>query len=64
MCQFPRVVTFQISFPLQEILQLLSSPMTLVVPDGLDFVLFFPSDKIGWWSQKVWTMRFRLLVGR
>ena len=64
MRQLPRVITFQVSCPLQELLQLSLFPMTSVVLDGLNFVVFFSSDKIRWRSREVWAMRFSLVIGR
>jgi hypothetical protein len=43
---FPGVVAFGISLPFDQILQLFPPTMTLVASDGLDFVLFFPIDKV------------------
>ena len=38
---FPCVVTFRVSFPFDEILELSSPTMTLVVDDALHFILLF-----------------------
>jgi hypothetical protein len=44
--RFPGVVAFGVSFPLDKVLQLSFSPLTLVAEDGLDFVLFFIFHKV------------------
>jgi hypothetical protein len=49
-CRFPRIVTFGVPLPFEEVLQLSGASMASVTPDGLDFVLFFTSDEVGWWS--------------
>ena len=49
----PGVVAFRVPFPFDKVLQLFSPSMTLVAPDGLDFVLFFVVDKVRWWSRVV-----------
>ena len=41
---FPCVVTFRISFPLDEILELSGPAMTSVVNNALHFILFFTID--------------------
>jgi hypothetical protein len=45
---FPRIVAFGVAFPFEEVLQLFSASVALVTPDGLDLVLFFSSDEVGW----------------
>ena len=54
----PSVVAFGVSLSLYEILQLFLLPMMLVVPNGLDFVLFFVVDKVRWGSGIVFSMFF------
>ena len=41
---FPCVVTFRVSFPFDEILELSSPSMTSVVDNSLHFVLLFSVD--------------------
>jgi hypothetical protein len=55
---FSSVVAFRVPFPLYEILQLFLLPMMLVVPDGLNFVLFFVIDKVRWGSGIVFSVFF------
>ena len=40
----PRIVTFRISFPFNEILELSSPTMTSVVDDTLHLIFFFSVD--------------------
>ena len=40
----PRVVRMRVAFPMHEVLQLTSSPMSPGLEDGLDFVFFFTID--------------------
>jgi hypothetical protein len=54
----PSVVAFRVPLPLYKILQLFLLPMTLVAPDGLDFVLFFIIDKVRWGSGIVFSVFF------
>ena len=57
-CWFPCVVAFRVSFPLDQVLEVLLFPMMLVAPDGLDFVLFFPPHEVRWGSGVVRTVFF------
>ena len=43
---FPGVVSRGISLPLDEVLEVSSSPEMAVIDDGLDFVLFFPINDV------------------
>jgi hypothetical protein len=47
---FPGIITLQIALPLDKVLQLFLSPLTLVALNGLDFILFFVIDKVRQWS--------------
>jgi hypothetical protein len=51
--RLPYVVTFRISLPLDQVLQLSFPSMMLVAPDGLDFILFFASHEVRGWPQVV-----------
>ncbi len=46
--RFPGVVTFRISHPFYKILQLSSSPIVLVITNGLDFILLIITNKVRW----------------
>jgi len=59
---FPSVVALGVALPLDEVLQLSFLPMTLVAPDGLDFVLFLVVDKVRWWPGIVFSMFFCLYI--
>jgi hypothetical protein len=50
----PRIVTFGVSFPFDEILESLRPPMMSVVQDTLHFVLLFSTDKVRWGTEEVW----------
>ena len=60
---FPRIVTFGVSFPFDEILELPRPPMTSVVQDAFYFVLFFPTDKVRWGSGEVWSEGWCFVIG-
>src|SRR5487761_1562614 len=55
----PGVITFRVSLPFKEVLQLSPSSMTSVAPDVLDFVFGFSCDKVRWGSGEVGTVRVR-----
>ncbi len=57
-CWFPCVVTFGVSKPLDQVLQLFSPPLTSVAADGLDFVLFPPSHEVRWRPGVVFSVFF------
>ncbi len=57
-CRFPRVVTFGVAEPLDQVLQLFPLAMTSVATDGLDFVLFSPSHEVRWRLGVVFSMFF------
>ena len=50
---FPCVVTFRVSFPFDEILELSSPTMMSVVDDMLHFVFLFTVNQVRWWSGEV-----------
>ena len=50
---FPCVVTFGVSFPFDEILELSGLAMTSVVYYALHFVLLFAIDQVRWWSGEI-----------
>jgi hypothetical protein len=54
--RFPDVVTFGISFPLDQILEFLISSKVMITVDELHLIFFFSSDKVRWWSGEVWSM--------
>ena len=57
-CGFPGVVQFRVASPLDQVLQLFFLSVTLVAPDGLDFVLFFSLHEVGGRSAVVLTVFF------
>src|SRR5579863_7084386 len=59
---FPGVITFRVAFPLKEVLELFSPPMTLVAPYLLHLVFRFSRDKVRWWSGIVGSVRVRFDV--
>ena len=59
---FPHVVSFRVSFPFEEELQLLSSSLITMVSYSLDFILFFSVYDIRGQADKIRTMMFHLLV--
>ncbi len=60
---FPCVVAFGISFPFDEILELLCPPELSVCDDSFNFVLVFSVDEVRWWSGEVWAMFLHFMVG-
>ncbi len=61
-CWFPRVVTFGVPEPLDQVLQLIPFSMTLVAVDGLDFVLFPPPHEVRWRPGVVFSVFFCFAV--
>src|SRR5260221_3440670 len=57
----PGVVRMRVAFPMHEILQLTSSPMSPGIQDGLDFVLLFTIDDRRWACERC-TICLRLLI--
>jgi hypothetical protein len=57
-CWFLCVVAFRVPFPLDQVLEVLLFPMTLVAPNGLNFALFFPSHEVRWGSGVVCAVFF------
>ena len=53
---FPCVVALSVSFPFDEVLEPLRSPVMTVIDDALHFVFLFSVDKVRWWSGKVWSV--------
>jgi len=49
----PRVVRRGIAFPFYQVLKSTLTPVVSMVDDGLDLVLFFVFDKVGWRSREV-----------
>jgi len=45
----PGVVTFEVPFPFDEVLECSGSPMMSVVDDMFHFILLFSIDKVRWW---------------
>jgi len=37
--------------------------MKSMIKDGLDFVLFFSINQIGWWLDEVWTICLSFVIG-
>jgi hypothetical protein len=59
---FPGVIAFRVALPLDQILQLSPSSMTLVAPDGLDLVLFFAFYQVRGWPRVILAVFFCLDV--
>ena len=60
---FPHIVTFGVSFPFDEILELLRPSVTSVIQDVFYFILFFSTDKVRWGSGEVWSEGWRFVIG-
>ena len=56
------VVTFRVSFPLDQILESSGPTMMSVVDDMLHFVLLFSVNQIRWWSGEVRSMCCGFLI--
>ena len=50
---FPCIVTFRVSFPFDEILELSSPSMTSVVNDALHLIFLFSVNQVRWWSGEI-----------
>ncbi len=59
---FPCVVTFGVSLPFDEILELSGSSMLSVCNDPFDFVFFFSVDEVRGQSGEVWAMRSCFMI--
>jgi hypothetical protein len=59
----PRVVTFRVPLPFDEVLEPSSLAMTLMVYHMFHFIFFFPINKVRWWLGEVGTMCCRLMIG-
>jgi len=53
---FPSIVTFGVSFPLDKVLELSRSSMTLVASYQLHFIFHFSINWVRRWSGKVGAM--------
>ena len=56
----PGVITFGVSFPLDQILELSLPAVTVTVSNRLDLVLFPIIDKVRWGPREVLSVLFRL----
>ena len=61
---FPSVVTFGVPFPFDEILELSSLTMMLVVDNTLHFILLFTINQVRWWSGEIWSVCCCFLIWR
>ena len=61
---FPGIVSFGVSSPLDQILEDSPSPEMAMIPDGLDFVLFFSVNDVWGRPREVGSVLSRLLVRR
>src|SRR6266436_5910748 len=59
---FPCIVTFGVTLPFDEVLELSGSSVLSVCNDSFNFVLFFPIDKVRGWSGEVWAVRSCFVV--
>ena len=50
---FPGVVRVGIPFPLHKVLEIMISPETTMINDGLDFKFFFSVDDVWGWPREV-----------
>jgi hypothetical protein len=60
----PCVVRVWVSFPFEEVLQGLRSPVEAVINDGLDFILVFPLDQFGGWSDVIGPVLWGFVICR
>ena len=58
----PGIVSLGISLPFDQILKSSPFPKVAMIPDGLDFIFFFPVDDIWGRSREVGPILFRFLV--
>jgi hypothetical protein len=60
--RFPGVVGVWVSFPFQEVLQILFTTMMAMTDDGLHLVLRFSLHDVRWRPRVVGAFLFRLLI--
>ena len=60
---FPRVVTFGVAEPFDEVLEGSGTSVTSVASYLLHFVFFFPIDEVRWWSGEVRSVGGCLMIG-
>jgi hypothetical protein len=60
---FSSVVTFGVSYPLDQVLEHSGSSMTSVAYDALDLILFFPINQFWRRSGEVWSMGGGFVIG-
>jgi hypothetical protein len=68
-CQYghfwlPSVIAMWIALPFDQVLELSAFSLEPVIDNGLDFVLFFVSDQVGWRSEKVGAVCRSFAIGR
>ena len=56
------ILGIRIPFPLNEVLEFVSSSPSSGIQDGIDFVFFFPIDKVRWRFNEVQPMHIGFLV--
>ena len=61
---FPCVVTFRVSFPLDQELESFVLPEVAMCLDGFHLILLFSADKVRWWSGEVWAVCGSFAIGR
>jgi hypothetical protein len=63
-CWLPCVVTLGVSSPLDKVLQGMTAPEVLMIPDGLHLILYLSFDKIWWWLVEVQSMLCCFMIGQ
>ena len=53
---FLHIVRQRVPLPLNQVLQLTPTPMTLVVDNGLDLIFLLVFDQVRWWAREVRSM--------
>ena len=59
---FPGVIGLGVSFPLDKVLEGSPSPKVAMIPNGLDFIFFFPINDVWGRSREVGSVLFRFLI--
>ena len=59
---FPGVVGLGVSLPLDQILEGSPSPKVAMVPDGLDFIFFFPVDDVWGRPREIGSVLFHFSI--
>ena len=58
----PLILQCRVSLPLDQVLYLVLSAVFSRLDDFLNFVFFFPIDKVRWWSCEIWSVELGFMI--